>query len=169
MNPSRDIKNRNHLVCTYAHTTLAVLKIRGNPDMPKRTTNPKVTLAHNIQCSMTSSSENQEKLVVQGTCGWTDESIAACGRVYPRGVKGAAERLPVYSKIFGCVEIDTSTYAIPRVNRINSWLKTVTPGFVFHIKAFGLFCNRQIQTGALPRMNCISTNSQVLICFRRYS
>jgi hypothetical protein len=48
-------------------------------------------------------------------------------------------------------EIDTSTYAIPRPHQITEWLAVVSKGFMFHIKAFGLFPSRSVTVGALPR------------------
>jgi uncharacterized protein YecE (DUF72 family) len=90
--------------------------------------------------------------VVSGTCGWSDESLAKCGKFYPRMLanKNAAERLAFYSKRFATVEIDTSTYAIPSPERIRDWASRTPPGFVFSIKAFGLFAGLRCQGAALP-------------------
>ncbi|KAG2496693.1 hypothetical protein HYH03_005110 [Edaphochlamys debaryana] len=85
-----------------------------------------------------------------GTCGWTDDSILRCGRFYPAGVKTAEQRLEVYGRHFPCVEVDSSTYAIPRPNATASWAARVPKGFRFHFKAFGLFCNRSCPFSALP-------------------
>jgi len=38
------------------------------------------------------------------------------------------------------VEVDTSTYAIPSKVSVRRWLQAVPAGFIFHFKAFGLFC-----------------------------
>jgi hypothetical protein len=43
--------------------------------------------------------------VLHGTCGWSDPSIVACGKFYPRSVKTSADKLQVHSKTFGCVEV----------------------------------------------------------------
>jgi hypothetical protein len=43
--------------------------------------------------------------VIHGTCGWSSTPFPA---------RGAADKLRHYSRHFGCVEVDTSTYAIPR-------------------------------------------------------
>lgn len=50
-----------------------------------------------------------------------------------------------------CVEVDTSTYAIPSQAHVREWEAVTPPGFVFHVKAFGLLSNRSISPGALPR------------------
>jgi uncharacterized protein YecE (DUF72 family) len=89
--------------------------------------------------------------VLMGTCGWTDDTLIRCGRFYPASTKTAVDRLRHYSRSFPCVEIDTSTYAIPRQDQVREWLAAVPKGFLFHIKAFGLFPSRSITPGALPR------------------
>lgn len=86
-----------------------------------------------------------------GSCGWTDETIARCGRFYPRGAKSATERLRHYSRFFPSVEVDSTNYALPSAAHVREWLAVVPRGFVFHVKAFGLFTMRHIAPGALPR------------------
>lgn len=87
--------------------------------------------------------------VVSGTCSWSDPSIAKTG-FYPRGCKSASDKLPVYSKHWAAVEIDTSTYALPSEERITQWAKATPPGFLFSIKAPGLFPNRSWPYNAVP-------------------
>lgn len=58
--------------------------------------------------------------------------------------------MPVYANTFGIVEVNTSTYAIPRPQQVQSWVDRVPAGFRFHFKAFGLFCSRSIGYSALP-------------------
>ena len=43
--------------------------------------------------------------VLHGTCGWSDPSIVACGRFYPKNVKTSTDKLEVFSKTFACVEV----------------------------------------------------------------
>lgn len=109
-----------------------------------------------------------------GTCGWSDPSLLSCGRFYPQAVRHkAADRLTFYAKHFPCVEvqcaatkcaintsshllryplhqIDTSNYAIPTPATVENWVSKAPPGFVFHIKAFGMFTARRAPTNALP-------------------
>lgn len=80
--------------------------------------------------------------VLQGTCGWSDSSIVKCGRFYPGSVKTTEDRLLHYSRVFPCVECDTSNYAIPRPTVVEKWLKCVPAGFKFHFKAFGFFTRK---------------------------
>jgi hypothetical protein len=53
--------------------------------------------------------------------------------------------------LFSCVEVDSSTYAIPSPATVKGWCDQVPSGFVFHIKAFGLFCSQSVPLNALPR------------------
>lgn len=80
--------------------------------------------------------------VLQGTCGWSDSSIVKCGRFYPGSVKTTEDRLLHYSRVFPCVECDTSNYAIPSPTVVEKWLKCVPAGFKFHFKAFGFFTRK---------------------------
>lgn len=86
-----------------------------------------------------------------GTCGWTDDTLLQCARFYAPGTRTPIARLKQYARTFPCVEIDTSTYAIPRPEQVREWMSVVPPGFKFHIKAFGLFPSRAVTTAALPR------------------
>ena len=49
-------------------------------------------------------------------------------------------------------QIDTSTYAIPSAAQVAKWVRAVrsSPGFVFHIKAFGLFTAKSCPRSSLP-------------------
>jgi len=90
--------------------------------------------------------------VLQGTCGWSDSSIVKCGRFYPGSVKTTEDRLLHYSRVFPCVECDTSNYAIPSPAVVEKWLKCVPSGFKFHFKAFGFFTRKSISLSALPHV-----------------
>ncbi|MEW5319310.1 MAG: hypothetical protein WDW38_010470 [Sanguina aurantia] len=87
--------------------------------------------------------------VLMGTCGWSDESIQRCGRVYPPMIRSSEERLPVYAQHFPCVEVDTSCYAIPRASVTSKWVENTPPGFKFHFKAYGPLCH-PCSPSALP-------------------
>jgi uncharacterized protein YecE (DUF72 family) len=65
-------------------------------------------------------------------------------------VRTPEDRLQHYSRHYPCVEVDASTYAIPRLDAIGRWLHATPPGFVFHVKAFGLFTNLACPFAALP-------------------
>ncbi|PSC76227.1 UPF0759 -like isoform X2 [Micractinium conductrix] len=88
--------------------------------------------------------------LLQGTCGWSDPGLVRCGRFYPQGVRSSEDKLWLYSRQFPCVEVDTSTYAIPRADVTQRWAQAAAPGFRFHVKAFGLFCWQSCAASALP-------------------
>jgi uncharacterized protein YecE (DUF72 family) len=82
--------------------------------------------------------------LVQGTCGWQDQQ-------YPSGVaKDATGRLQYYSRQLPSVEVNASTYTILNPSTTAAWAKAVPPGFIFHFKAFGLFCSKGSPFGNLP-------------------
>ena len=91
--------------------------------------------------------------LVMGTCGWSDPGLVKCGRFYPSTVKVGTPsdaKLPFYASRFPCVEVDTSTYAIPSAARAARWADAAPSGFVFHVKAFGLFASRSMRRASLP-------------------
>ncbi len=51
--------------------------------------------------------------VLTGTCSWTDPTLIACGRFYPRASMSPAERLRFYASQFPIVEVDSTYYAPP--------------------------------------------------------
>lgn len=108
----------------------------------------------------------QEKVIYlyQGACGFS-------GQQYPQHLgrqrvqsndgkkKSQADRqLEYYSRQWPSVEMNTSTYSIPSPEYVKKWCMltprhTNTKGperFLFHFKAYGLFCSREIQYGQLP-------------------
>lgn len=96
-------------------------------------------------------------VLIQGTCGWIDQQ-------YDRTVKrDAISRLEHYSKIWPSVEVNTSCYAVPSPQVTAAWAASVPSRFLFHFKAFGLFCSKGAPLGQLPPQvreqlpECIST------------
>ncbi|MSQ33135.1 MAG: DUF72 domain-containing protein [Dehalococcoidia bacterium] len=85
-----------------------------------------------------------------GTCGWADPTLIKSGLFYPKEARTAEERLRYYAARFPLVEVDTSYYAIPAVSVVEGWAQRTPPGFVFDIKAFGLFTGQPTPVRALP-------------------
>lgn len=85
--------------------------------------------------------------IVQGTCGWTDRSLISCRRFYPMGAKTSNDKLHHYSRGggFGCVEVDSSTYAIPNKDIVRGWVDSTPLGFIFHFKAFAPLCYQAVE------------------------
>ncbi|MGZ4411569.1 MAG: DUF72 domain-containing protein, partial [Gaiellaceae bacterium] len=82
-----------------------------------------------------------------GTCSFADEALTKWW--YPRGVP-AKERLPYYAERFDTVEIDSTSYRLPEQTTISAWERRTPPGFVFHLKAFGLMTRHPVRLEQLP-------------------
>jgi len=59
--------------------------------------------------------------------------------------------LPSYAERFGCVEVDSTTYAIPTREVVQRWVDATPDGFVFLVKAFGGLCASTVDARSLPR------------------
>jgi hypothetical protein len=91
-------------------------------------------------------------VVIQGTCGWSDQTLLDCKRFYPFNIKSSVEKLRYYSRCgnFGCVEVDSSTYNIPTSGTVSKWVDSTPNGFKFHFKAFGFLVNGGGKASTLP-------------------
>jgi uncharacterized protein YecE (DUF72 family) len=85
--------------------------------------------------------------IVVGTCSWTDKTMAEA--YYPHGVSSAEARLRYYAERFDTVEVDSTFYALPRREYAENWVRRTPPGFVFHIKAYGLMTGHEVDERAL--------------------
>lgn len=82
-----------------------------------------------------------------GTCSWTDKTMAEAW--YPPEAHGAEARLRYYAQRFDTVEADSPFYAIPDPSVAANWAKRTPPGFVFHVKAFGLMTQHSVEARML--------------------
>jgi uncharacterized protein YecE (DUF72 family) len=69
---------------------------------------------------------------------------------YPPAVRTAADRLRYYAAHFDTVEVDSSFYGLPTSATARLWAERTPPGFVFHIKAFGMLTRHGVQADRLP-------------------
>jgi len=53
-----------------------------------------------------------KRKLLQGTAGWTDETLLKSKKFYPNQIKTSIERLKYYSKYFPFVEVSTQ----PNIN-----------------------------------------------------
>ena len=81
--------------------------------------------------------------VLVGTASWTDKTLLACGRFYPKSATTAEARLRFYASQFPLVEVDSSYYAMPSPSTAQLWAERTPPGFVMNVKAFRLFTGHQ--------------------------
>jgi uncharacterized protein YecE (DUF72 family) len=82
-----------------------------------------------------------------GTCSWADEALSK--HFYPPGV-AARERLAWYAEHFSTVEVDSTYYRIPTESMVRGWAERTPPGFVMHVKAFGLMTRHPVKLEVLP-------------------
>jgi uncharacterized protein YecE (DUF72 family) len=89
--------------------------------------------------------------VYAGTCSWADAHFVKEGGFYPRPVADRpAARLRFYATVFPTVEIDATYYALLDPEMADRWIQWTPPGFVFHVKAFGLFTGHGVDPRRLP-------------------
>ena len=84
-----------------------------------------------------------------GTASWTDKTLIASGRFYPKGASTAEGRLRFYASQFGIVEVDSSYYAMPTPQTAQLWAERTPEGFVMNVKAFRLFTGHQTEPKVL--------------------
>ena len=83
-----------------------------------------------------------------GTCAWVEKGLIADW--YPKTATSAEARLRHYAEHFDTVEVDASYYAIPAERTVFHWAQRTPPGFVFHLKAFGLMTGHRVRPEQLP-------------------
>jgi uncharacterized protein YecE (DUF72 family) len=83
-----------------------------------------------------------------GTCSWADESLTKY--FYPRGIKGAEERLHYYTERFDTVEANSTYYHLPAREMVQNWADRTPEGFVMHVKAFGVMTRHPVKVEQLP-------------------
>lgn len=86
-----------------------------------------------------------------GTASWTDKSLIACKRFYPKGCSSAEDRLRYYASQFPMVEVDSSYYAMPSERNAQLWAERTPDDFTLNVKAFRLFTGHQTPAAALPK------------------
>ncbi|AXL49917.1 hypothetical protein DSC91_001900 [Paraburkholderia caffeinilytica] len=86
-----------------------------------------------------------------GTAGWTDKTLIACKRFYPRGSNSAEARLRFYASQFPLLEVDSAYYAMPSASNAQLWSERTPEGFTFNFKAFRLFTGHQTSPDVLPK------------------
>ncbi len=69
---------------------------------------------------------------------------------YPPGTKSAADRLRFYASHFDTVEVDSTFYGLPSPANARLWAERTPPGFLFHIKAFGMLTRHGVKLEQLP-------------------
>jgi uncharacterized protein YecE (DUF72 family) len=89
--------------------------------------------------------------IAVGTASWTDPTLIASKRFYPKGCTSAEARLRFYATQFPLVEVDSSYYAMPSGSNSVLWVDRTPPHFTFNIKAFRLFTGHPTDRTKLPK------------------
>jgi uncharacterized protein YecE (DUF72 family) len=82
-----------------------------------------------------------------GTCSWADDALSK--HWYPEGTP-ARERLPYYAERYSTVEVDSTYYRVPTESMVQGWADRTPPGFVMHVKAFGLMTRHPVKLEQVP-------------------
>jgi uncharacterized protein YecE (DUF72 family) len=88
--------------------------------------------------------------VLVGTASWSDKSLVASKKFYPREASTPEARLRFYATKFPLVEVDTSYYAIPPPQTAQAWVERTPAHFAFNMKAFRLFTGHATSPSVLP-------------------
>jgi uncharacterized protein YecE (DUF72 family) len=83
-----------------------------------------------------------------GTCSWADETLTKVW--YPPSVKSGEARLRYYAERFDTVEANSTYYRLPDPGMVAGWAERTPPGFVMHVKAFGLMTRHPVRLEQLP-------------------
>lgn len=70
----------------------------------------------------------QPPTIYMGCSVWTDRSFL--GKIYPQGTP-AKDFLKRYAQQFNTIELNTTFYSIPSIEKVKKWKATVMPGFKF--------------------------------------
>ncbi len=65
-------------------------------------------------------------------------------------MRTAEARLHHYAERFDTVELNASYYALPSPDATAAWARRTPPGFVFHVKAFGMMTRHPVRAEQLP-------------------
>src|SRR5229473_5268643 len=82
-----------------------------------------------------------------GTCSWADDALSKY--FYPPKLP-SKERLAWYAQHFDTVEVDSTYYRLPGESMVEGWAERTPPGFVMHVKAFGLMTRHPVKLEVLP-------------------
>ena len=88
--------------------------------------------------------------VLVGTASWSDKSLIASKKFYPREASTPEGRLRFYATQFPLVEVDTSYYAIPLAQTAQAWADRTPARFTLNMKAFRLFTGNATTANVLP-------------------
>jgi uncharacterized protein YecE (DUF72 family) len=86
--------------------------------------------------------------ILIGTASWTDKTLIASGKFYPKDATTPEARLRHYADTFPIVEVDATYYAPPTERNAALWIERTPPHFTFHIKAYSLLTQHPTRANA---------------------
>jgi uncharacterized protein YecE (DUF72 family) len=85
-----------------------------------------------------------------GTASWTDPEFIKAGWYPPEVKNDAAARLRYYAEHFSMVEVNSSFYALPTIERVTAWTERTPEKFRFHVKAHQVISGHPCDPAQLP-------------------
>ena len=83
-----------------------------------------------------------------GVCSWADETLTKVW--YPPNIRTGEQRLRYYAERFDVVEANSTYYRLPEPEMVERWAERTPPGFVIHVKAFGVMTRHPVKADQLP-------------------
>lgn len=87
--------------------------------------------------------------VLIGTASWTDKTLIASGKFYPKEARTAEARLRYYAENFPIVEVDSTYYYPPTERNAALWIERTPSHFTFHVKAYSLLTKHPTRPDSL--------------------
>jgi len=84
-----------------------------------------------------------------GTASWTDKTLIASHRFYPKQASSAEARLRFYAETFPIVEVDSTYYFPPTEHNAAAWVNRTPAHFTFHVKAYSLLTKHPTRPNSL--------------------
>jgi uncharacterized protein YecE (DUF72 family) len=90
-----------------------------------------------------------DRLVLVGTCSWTDPTLVKDTDWYPKKSMSAAERLKFYASRFAITEADSTYYFPPTPQLTKGWAERSPEGFTMNVKAYSLMTGHPAKPNSL--------------------
>jgi uncharacterized protein YecE (DUF72 family) len=90
-----------------------------------------------------------DRLVLVGTCSWTDPTLVKDTDWYPKKSMSAEERLKFYASRFAIAEADSTYYFPPTPQLTRAWAERSPDGFTMNVKAYSLMTGHPAKPNSL--------------------
>jgi uncharacterized protein YecE (DUF72 family) len=93
----------------------------------------------------------EDRVVLTGSCSWTDRTLVQDSDWYPKRTMSPEERLRYYATQFPITEIDSTYYAPPAEQQARLWAERTPADFRFDVKAYSLLTGHPTRPKSLWR------------------